>query len=287
MVKPNPSSPKALPIRPRPQRREHPRILEQGQLTFSPLAWLKLQFFLHAGDTEVGGFGLTPAPGVPGTSAPGIPALGQPATEDAGAGGATSGGLYVTDFVTVKQRCTPVSVAFDDQAVADYFEACADKGIHPSRAARIWCHTHPGESPQPSGTDEETFERVFGQCDWSVMFIMGRTGQTYTRLSFSAGPGAAVLLPVAVDWAAWPALASDPRKLDGVFQGWADEYLANIHVETWDWIGMGHPGDVGGLGAGCGGGLTDDDLEVLDQWERELVGEGLDEPAARGQGVRA
>ena len=28
-------------------------------LTFSPLAWLNLMLFLHAGDTEVGGFGVS------------------------------------------------------------------------------------------------------------------------------------------------------------------------------------------------------------------------------------
>ena len=27
-------------------------------LIFAPLAWLKLQFFCHAGDTEIGGFGV-------------------------------------------------------------------------------------------------------------------------------------------------------------------------------------------------------------------------------------
>jgi hypothetical protein len=30
-------------------------------LIFSPRAWLKLQYFCHAGDTEVGGFGIAAA----------------------------------------------------------------------------------------------------------------------------------------------------------------------------------------------------------------------------------
>lgn len=30
-----------------------------GVLTFAPLAWLKLQFFWHAGPTEIGGFGIS------------------------------------------------------------------------------------------------------------------------------------------------------------------------------------------------------------------------------------
>ena len=36
------------------------------------------------------------------------------------------------------------------------------------------------------------------------MFIIGRTGRTYARLTFNAGPGGSILLPVSVDWAAWP-----------------------------------------------------------------------------------
>src|SRR3954462_15153578 len=71
------------------------------RLTFSPKAWLKLLCFLHAGDFEVGGFGVS--------------ACGDP--------------LYVEDFVTVAQAVTMVSVAFDDEAVADYFEDCAAKGL--------------------------------------------------------------------------------------------------------------------------------------------------------------
>jgi hypothetical protein len=247
----------------------------RGRLTFSPLAWLKLQFFLHAGDTEVGGFGVSapgPAPGPkPAPGAPGAP--GTPERPEAP--GAGDNLLYVADFVTVSQRTTLASVAFDDQAVADYFERCFDQGIHPSRAARIWCHTHPGDSPQPSATDEECFARVFGACDWSVMFIISRTGQTYARLSFKAGPGASLLLPVAVDWACWPALASDAgRDLDAIFQGWVDEYVANIHPEMWDCIGATRASGVGGAFPG-------DDQEMMDLWEQDLTDADLAEQAAR------
>jgi hypothetical protein len=173
-------------------------------LVFSPLAWLKLQHFLHAGDTEVGGFGIS-------------------AKHDL---------LYIEDFVTVNQAVTAVSVRFDDQAVADYTDACVDAGMEPQRFLRIWCHTHPGASPLPSCTDEETFSRVFGSCDWAVMFIIGRTGQTYARLAFSAGPAASLLLPVSVDWAAWPSVMHEQiEKLTGLFSAWVAEYTANIHPQ--------------------------------------------------------
>ena len=84
--------------------------------------------------------------------------------------------------------------------MAEFFDRCVDRGLALQRFARIWCHTHPGSSVTPSGTDEETFARCFGGCDWAVMFILGRTGNTYARLSFSTGPGGQILVPVGVDW---------------------------------------------------------------------------------------
>lgn len=33
----------------------------------------------------------------------------------------------------------------------------------------------------------ETFARVFGSCDWAVMFILGRTAKTFARLKFHVG----------------------------------------------------------------------------------------------------
>src|SRR5947209_2306759 len=113
-------NPSLLP-RPRLQREPSERLV------FSPVAWLKLMFFLHAGETEVGGFAVSCA-------------------DDP---------LYVEQFVTVPQTTSAVTVQFQDDAVADYFDHCVDAGLRPERFARIWCHTHPGESPSPSGTDEQ------------------------------------------------------------------------------------------------------------------------------------
>ena len=97
-------------------------------LRFSPTAWAKLIYFRDNSENEVGGFGIT-------------------AQEDQ---------LYVQDFVTVKQKVTFVSVKFDDEAVANYFEYQVDLGRKPQQFARIWLHTHPGDCPKPSMTDEES-----------------------------------------------------------------------------------------------------------------------------------
>ena len=161
-------------------------------LRFTPTAWAKLHYFCHRNGTEIGGFGLT----------------------------AAHDPLLVIDLLTVKQQVTSVSVDFDDEAVADLFDAQVDAGIPPERFARIWCHTHPGHSAAPSGTDEETFARVFGRCDWAVMFILARQGETYARLRFNVGPGGEVLIPVAVDYT---------RPFDGAdHAAWEAEYAAHV-----------------------------------------------------------
>ena len=85
-------------------------------------------------------------------------------------------------------------------SVADFFDRQVDARRRPERFARAWVHTHPGASPMPSPTDEETFARVFGRSDWAVMFILAAGGQTYSRLSFHVGPGGSLELPVSVDY---------------------------------------------------------------------------------------
>lgn len=158
------------------------------KLRFTPTAWAKLLYLRDVGPTEVGGFGIS----------------------------AESDPLLVEDVRLVTQSCTATTVAFDDTAVADHFDACVDAGLTPERFARIWIHTHPGRSATPSGTDERTFSRVFGGCDWAVMAILARGGERYARLRFHAGPGGELILPVEVDFSP-PFAAADPI-------AWSAEY---------------------------------------------------------------
>ncbi len=132
--------------------------------------------------------------------------------------------LFVTDFVLVKQKVTAFSVAFEDDSVADLFEEQVATGRKPEQFARIWLHTHPGNSPQPSMTDETTFSRVFGTCEWAVMFILAQDSSSYARMHFKAGPGGDIKLPVYIDYS---------REFEGSnFKEWAKQYNANVTEET-------------------------------------------------------
>jgi len=166
-------------------------------LRFSPTAWAKLLYFRDKSDNEVGGFGITDPDDL----------------------------LFVKEFVTVKQEVTAVSVKFDDEAVANFFEDQVDLGRKPEQFARIWLHSHPGNSPEPSFVDEETFERVFGNCQWAVLFVVAQDNKTYAKLNFNVGPGGQALIPTVIDY------GQDFGPSD--HELWDAEYAANIKATEW------------------------------------------------------
>ena len=164
-------------------------------LRLTPYAWSKLLFLRDAGPTEIGGFGISSATSL----------------------------LLIEDFHLVKQRCSVATVRFDDESIADYFDEQVDRGLAPERFGRIWVHTHPGTSPLPSVTDEETFARCFGGADWSLMLILARGGRTYARLRFGVGPRASLILPIEIDFGAvGPAMDH---------AAWEQEYRDNVSAD--------------------------------------------------------
>jgi len=166
-------------------------------LRFSPTAWAKLLYFRDKSDNEIGGFGIT-------------------APDDL---------LFVTEFITVKQEVTCVTVKFDDESVSRFFDEQVDLGKKPEQFARIWLHSHPGDSPEPSATDEETFKRVFGACQWAMMCIVAQDNSTYARLSFNTGPGGQILIPTEVDYS---------RDFGPSDHGaWDFEYEVDIKAVSW------------------------------------------------------
>jgi len=161
------------------------------QLRFTPTAWAKLLYLRDIGETEVGGFGVCP-----------------------------NELLLVEDIRLISQTCSYTTVSFADDAVANYFDEQVDQGLRPEQFARVWIHTHPGASSEPSQTDEKTFSRVFGQSNWAVMFILACGGSTYTRLRFNQGPTAELRLSTEFDFQQ-PFGRSD-------FEAWEQEYFENV-----------------------------------------------------------
>ena len=179
---------------------------ERLAIRFSPTAWAKILYFRDKSDNEVGGFGITKPDDL----------------------------LSVIDFVTVKQEVTAVSVKFDDEAVADFFETQVDLGRKPEQFGRIWLHSHPGDSPEPSIIDEETFARVFGNCQWALLFVVAQNNKTYAKLKFNVGPKGQLLIHTEVDY------SQDFGPSD--HELWDAEYGAN--VKSSDWLNVGSSRDA-------------------------------------------
>jgi len=220
-------------------------------LRFSPTAWAKLLYFRDKSQNEVGGFGIT-------------------APDDL---------LFVTEFITVKQEVSCVSVKFDDDAVSQFFDEQVDLGRKPEQFARVWLHTHPGDSPEPSPTDDETFKRVFGGCQWALMFVLAQDGSTYARLSFNIGPGSQILIPTEVDFSR-DFGPSDHSAWDAQFQ--ADimpmEWLKRTALSEEKPAANSQAGEAPCPPAGGPSGDFLDEFERMDPVQRQLI---LDELADR------
>jgi proteasome lid subunit RPN8/RPN11 len=191
-------------------------------LRFSPTAWAKLLFMRDIGDTEVGGFAITPEDDL----------------------------LYVEDFFLPKQECSMATISFDDDSVANYMDDMVDKGLAPKQFMRIWIHTHPGMDTRPSGQDEETFERVFGNCNWAIMAIISDVCAPYCRLQVNDGPvPGSFMIPLEVDYSSYDFPASKSAK-------WLKEYKKNVtECKLHTYRGTGWPGSL----------LDDEDENDLDR----------------------
>ncbi|KKN28756.1 hypothetical protein LCGC14_0850930, partial [marine sediment metagenome] len=189
---------------PKKQSVDLTRKRKVGVLRFAPNAWAKLLWFRDRGPTEIAGFGVSRA----------------------------NDPLYVEKFITIPQEADVATFEFEDDATNDYLTDMVKAGHQPAECFRIWLHSHPGSGKhiEPSGHDEEVFERCFGGCDWSIMFIINGS-DTYARLRLSASKGQ-IAMSCKLDV---------ERDYSGEFRGvtekdieaWEDEYVRNISVSNW------------------------------------------------------
>lgn len=169
-------------------------------LIFSPKAWLKLLYMKNSANTEVSGFGISKV----------------------------DNPLYVEDFVTIKQECTAATTDMDEEALDKYLEEMEEvRGLPISSFYRIWIHTHPNMSPNPSGTDEENFSTMFKSCTWALMVIVGKDEEVYARLRLNRVDVVGKLemeLDAEVDWVS---LYTD------LHEEWTQELKRNVTKNVW------------------------------------------------------
>ncbi len=168
------------------------------KLRFSPYAWAKLLYLRDVGDTEVGMYGIT-------------------STEDP---------MLITDVKLVKQKCTSCTVELDTEDSVQFVDRMLDQGLAPWQCQNIWIHTHPGNCPEPSGTDEDNFNKNFSHPHWAIFFILAKGGQTWCEVQFNVGPTCHVVVEHSIIYG-------------GHFQGsdekaWQTEYEKNVTKQKWD-----------------------------------------------------
>jgi len=122
-------------------------------ITFTATAYAKIQRLLQL-DTEAGAFGLSK----------------------------TSSPLHILDIGIPHQTVSGTSVEFDDDKIAQYTDEMYMAGFEPGESSRIWIHTHPAGINGPSGTDEDTFAKIFGNYDWGAMVIFPKNSTPYARI---------------------------------------------------------------------------------------------------------
>lgn len=93
--------------------------------------------------------------------------------------------LHILDIAIPHQEVSGVSVSFDDNKIAQYTDEMFVQGWEPCECTRIWIHTHPESIAKPSSTDEQTFQKIFGNYEWSAMVIFPKNGTPYARLKIT------------------------------------------------------------------------------------------------------
>lgn len=164
--------------------------IPEAKLVFSSHAWEKLTYMKKKATTEISGFGVT-----------------DPENP-----------LYIEDFEIITQKCTAVSTEFDDKARMKFQEDMIEQGLMPVNFLRVWIHTHPGMGASPSSTDEETFYRVLGGCDWAVMFILGENNKYTCTLQYNKFPVGRFSIPMKVE--------------DAVVEEWDQELKEKVTKES-------------------------------------------------------
>lgn len=190
-------------------------------------AWAKALCWAFRKDDEVGFMGVTTAPET----------------------------LDVSDVVMLKQEVGAAQTDLDGGAFGEMLEEMQDRGIGPVRCGKVWFHTHPDLSPEPSGQDLQTVHTL-GGSGWAAMVILGLKDRGVTAKGWLSLPTpmgrVLVARPVVVDWG-WS------------LKSWQDEYDAKVSVHVYSKT----DGRVGTGGLAPGYKAPRYMLEAEVQWDRD------------------
>lgn len=198
-------------------------VVHEPVLKFTPFAWGKLVSLNNISTCEIGAYGISDPDDL----------------------------LVVKDIYLPQQTVSGVEVKFDDEGIQDYYEEqVLIYGRHPREFARIWIHSHPwhGDTLNPSGTDEDTFRRCFGECDWAIMFIINNDERYYCRMSIRTGIHMNIMMKAKIDYTK-SITEDDEENFKKIYDDrvneqriWHNTYRGNPYL---GYGNIGNQGDVG------------------------------------------
>lgn len=171
-------------------------------IRISPHAYQKVAFFTRK-DVEVGGFAIT---------SPEDPSL-------------------ILDFVVLPQTSSSCEFDFSPDGMQNYLNEMVDAGISPNNCFRMYIHTHPGNSPQPSSVDNEQFDKLMQDYPWFGMIIFAKDLSTYARVKMTQGCGLEAELDLEIDWDV-PCEPVDFNELDKIFDEKVSRKQTKIKFKT-------------------------------------------------------
>lgn len=197
--------PKAACAPPPPQQPPVPKYVPKPtrhQLVLSVYAYYKWKYMCYSTPLEVSAYGF---------------ARGDQSFQDL---------LYIEDLVILDQECSTAYTTMDADAILEYYDKLADRDIPLQRGTRVWFHTHPVMSAEPSSTDTDTFAESFDGPDWSVMAIISQTDDMSARLKITT-PLAAIEedINIKVDWSSY---SRDLKRMAMEMESWEEEIKTRV-----------------------------------------------------------
>jgi proteasome lid subunit RPN8/RPN11 len=134
-------------------------VCEKIRLTVDRGVWARIMYFAKEADGEISGMGITPK----------------------------ENRWHIEEFVLPKQECTAAHTEFDGTELAKLMDEYIVKGYEPWQTQRVWIHTHPGFSAEPSGPDWANFDANYVRDrddSWGTMIVVNQKGEVSVNVWF-------------------------------------------------------------------------------------------------------
>lgn len=175
--------------------------------------------------------------------------------------------LYIEDLIILRQECSTCFTNIDSDAILEYYDKLADKDIPLQQGTRVWFHTHPQMSAQPSSTDTDTFAETFDNPDWSIMAILSQTNDMTARLKLTTEFAALEEdIDIKIDWSSYK---RDLPKVAQFAAEWEEDIKTKVRKMIQQQPNQLHVSNLSQLKEAVERNYNFDNAEEWEAWEAE------------------